>query len=543
MLEKDPNQSHNEDALKGKTFVLTQEQLEAKYTGNKNLNNILQKEFKTEGGLIKTNSADEAQNEVYIDLDHVQVLESAQMHAITYYVEIGEQEETDEPQEVYNLMYFSTDYETYHVILYKYDFSQIPFQQFVSHPELTMNVLGFIPLNDIENIYENIKQSTSQAAKSTSSVSTNNYAAVYYQFINLADCATTVVVDGQPCKGSGNPKHNYGEQCGMSGNDRATPGYSYMDFSGCGGGTPGSGGGGGGGGSVGSPGGGGGNPGGGGSTPANPIWSNPIKNPGNIFAVGQLVGGINIGTNNKNLEVLNGILENNLATLQDLHSKANDTREHGNMFIKVKKNGKYTPLANQTALQLENGSNWALNIKPAVENPFNTGILHTHTNKNTVIYVYNEPTKAVPMLSHTDIQALFFLSTANSGNDKQLSESFFGLMTGQNLYVIMFHNDATLTNFFSKYGKHFANMRVNTKLWAKIERELKDEYSKITSVSSSINPALEATMYEKALLRVLRDNNLPINFYRLPANNGQFNGTWKLLGLDTNGNVTENQGH
>lgn len=42
VLENDPNQSHNEDALKGKTFVLTQEQLEAKYAGNKNLNNILQ---------------------------------------------------------------------------------------------------------------------------------------------------------------------------------------------------------------------------------------------------------------------------------------------------------------------------------------------------------------------------------------------------------------------------------------------------------------------------------------------------------------------
>lgn len=274
-----------------------------------------------------------------------------------------------------------------------------------------------------------------------------------------------------------------------------------------------------------------------------PIKAAPARNHADLVYIGGALIQINIGTNNKNLEVLNSIVENNLATLQNLFSKANDTREHGNMFIKVKKNGKYTPLANQTALQLENGSDWALNIKPAVENPFNTGILHTHTNKNTVIYVYNEPTIAVPMLSHTDIQALFFLSAANPGNDKQLSESFFGLMTGQNLYVIMFHNDATLTNFFSKYGKHFANMRVNTKLWNKIERELKDEYSKITSISSSINPALEATMYEKALLRVLRDNSLPINFYRLPANNGQFNGTWKLLGLDANGNITENQGH
>ena len=49
-------------------------------------------------------------------------------------------------------------------------------------------------------------------------------------------------------------------------------------------------------------------------------------------------------------------------------------------------------------------------------------------------------------------------------------------------------------------------------------------------------------MYEKALLTVLKDNELPLNFYRLDANSGQFNGSWKLLGLDANGNVTENQG-
>lgn len=90
VLENDPNQRHEENGLKGKSFVLTQEQLQAKYAGNRSLKNILQKEFKTEGGLIKTNSEDEGQNGVYIDLDHVQVFESDQMHAITYYVEIGE---------------------------------------------------------------------------------------------------------------------------------------------------------------------------------------------------------------------------------------------------------------------------------------------------------------------------------------------------------------------------------------------------------------------------------------------------------------------
>jgi len=435
-------------------------------------------------------------------------------------------------------MYFSYDYETYYVTLLRYDFSQISFKEFVMNPDIYRAQLAFLPLNDIENIYENIRYSFSNVNQTAGKTTYNYELPLGLQKLEYQPCAVTTNVPGQLCKGDGDDKHSHGEACSMKGDKRATPGYSITDTRPCygepGSSAPG------GGGSVGSPGGGGGyvpvrpNP-----NPS-PIKSIPIKIKEWLKIIRLQ---ISIGNTDKNLDVLKGILENNLATLQDLHSKANDTREHGNMFIKVKKNGKYTPLANQTALQLENGSNWALNIKPAVENPFNTGILHTHTNKNTVIYVYNEPTIAVPMLSHTDIQALFFLSAANSGNDKQLSESFFGLMTGQNLYVIMFHNDATLTNFFSKYGKHFANMRVNTKLWTKIERELKDEYSKITSISSSINPALEATMYEKALLTVLKDNNLSLNFYRLDANNGQFNGSWKLLGLDASGNVTENQGH
>jgi len=67
VLENDPNQSQEEVGLRGKSFVVTQTELEAKYTGNKSLNNILQKEFKTESGLIKTNSEDEGQNGVYID--------------------------------------------------------------------------------------------------------------------------------------------------------------------------------------------------------------------------------------------------------------------------------------------------------------------------------------------------------------------------------------------------------------------------------------------------------------------------------------------
>src|SRR5690606_19211743 len=248
----------------------------------------------------------------------------------------------------------------------------------------------------------------------------------------------------------------------------------------------------------------------------------------------------NIGTFNTNLKTLKGLVENNLATLQDLYSKASDNREHGNIFIKVKQNGKYIPLANQTPLQLANGSNWALKIIPAVKVAANTGILHTHTNKNTPIYEKGKEEKAGPMFTHTDLRALFYLGQSFPTSNKALPDLFFGLMTSESLYVVMFPNDATKINFVTKYGTSFYTWRDNDEKWNDIGEELRDEYNKITP--STATDAVKAKMYEKALLTVLKDNELPLNFYRLDANSGQFNGSWKLLGLDANGNVTENQG-
>lgn len=415
------------------------------------------------------------------------------------------------------------------------------------HPELTKDVLGFIPLNDIENIYENIDYSISHGLMSTSAVQTTSTSpAVTLVF---SDCVIVTIIPPQPCKRCTQYKGEVrnGRIC-TNDNPETMPigGSVTYDFSGCGspggggpGGNPGSGGGGG---SVGNPGGGW-TPGGGGSTPSNPIWSNPIKNHRNLYDFVKVDIGFNNGNTNKNLEVLKGIVTNNLPTLQDLHSKASATREHGNMFIKVKKNSKYVPLANQTALQLENGSNWALNIEPALKIAANTGIIHTHTNKNTPINENGTQTKANPMFSNTDLQALFLLSADNTLNQKELPDLFFGLMTSESLYVVMFPNDATKDNFNSKYGTPFFTWKNDKKRWNKIGRELRDEYKKITSATDSPTPAQEAARYEKALLTVLKDNNLPLNFYRLPANNGQFNGSWKLLGSDANGNVTENQGH
>lgn len=538
VLENDPNQSHEGNGLKGKSFVLTQTELEAKYTGNKSLNNILQKEFKTEGGLIKTNSVDEEQNGVYIDLDYVTVFESEEMHTITYYVEIGEQEETNEPKEVYNLMYFSYDYQTYYVTLFRYDFTQISFQEFVRNPDLNRAQFALVPLHDIENIYDNISYSLNNATQTGGKTAYTHQVAIGLQRLQNQPCAVTTNVPGQLCKYHA---HEYGDdRCTVKGDGRATPGYTIIDTRPCYG-APGSGA------PDGHEGGGGG---GGGYTPTNP---NPNPNPQPIksFPVSGFRGfldrtkiQISIGNTNKNLDVLNGIVQNNLATLQDLYSKASDTQEHGYMFTKQKKNGKYTPLANQVPLPLNNGSNWALNINDYVKIAINTGFLHTHTNKHTIIYDDSgNETKADPMFSHSDLRAIFRIGNVEStANKKELYDLFVGLMTSESLYVVMFPNDATKINFQAvSNGKLFSYYKISNEFWKKVAEDLKDKYTKINS--STATEPVKAKMYEKALLEVLKDNNVPLNFYRLDANNGLFNGSWKLLGLDASGNVTENQGY
>lgn len=70
VLESDTVQNNEKVGLKGKSFVVNQSELEAKYSGNKNLTIILQNEFKTDSGLVRTTSEGE-DNGVYIDLDHI----------------------------------------------------------------------------------------------------------------------------------------------------------------------------------------------------------------------------------------------------------------------------------------------------------------------------------------------------------------------------------------------------------------------------------------------------------------------------------------
>lgn len=542
VLENDPNQSRVETGLKGKSFVVTQAELEAKYAGNKSLNNILQKEFKTDNGLIKTNSVDEeAAYGVYIDLDYVTVFESDQIHTITYHVRLEEQEETDEIQEVYNLMYFSHDYETYYVTLLRYDFSQISFQEFVMNPDIYRAQLAFLPLNDIENIYKNIRYSFSNVNQAAGKTAYNYEVAVGLQRLEYQPCAVTTNTPGKLCKYEA---HEHGDdRCTVKGDGRATPGYTTIDSRPCYG-APGSGApdGHGGGGSVGSPGGGG----GGGYTPVrpNPINSNPVKRIGDLFKDGLAFFQISIGNTEKNLDVLKGIVDYNLPTLEYLYSKASSTQEHGHIFTKQMRDGKYVSVANQVPLPLQTGSNWALNINDYVKIAINTGFLHTHTNKYTITRdKSNKEVKADPMFSHSDLRAIFRIGKEESkSNKKELYDLFVGLMTSESLYVVMFPNGTTKSTFQSvANGTPFSYYINSNEIWEKVAEELKDQYSNIT-FSTEPEP-IKAKMYEKALLKVLKKNNVPLNFYRLDANNGQFNGSWKLLGLDASGNVTENQGY
>lgn len=526
VLENDPNQSHNEDALKGKTFVLTQEQLEGKYAGNKNLNNILQKEFKTEGGLIKTNSEDEGQNGVYIDLDNIRVFESDQMHAITYYVEIGEQQETDEPQEVYNLMYFSKDYENYHVILFRYDFSQIPFQQFVANPELTLNVLGFVPLNDIENIYENISYSISHGLNSTSAVQTTSTSPVLFtEFINLADCIGEVTYPAQPCKDVNH--HPYGDtRCPHRGTDMgATPPRTYLDFSKCGksggspgGGTPGSGGGPGGSPSVG-------NPGGGWAPGGGSRWSNPIKFPIDVIDIGDLITDPVLVVNNY-IKELSKLVKGNWPTIKIVYDNSESTVEKGYGYYRETTNGVAAYKVINTPLPVTNGMS-SLDPKTLFDptKPWYgkvTTMIHCHLSPNTRD---DQGKYSPPMFSIGDIQSFSKLFAVSTLSPKLKQYFSILLVTKQGIYALTMKPGADPTNFNSlATNKEFAN---------KMSRKLEDKYADLLPEEGSFDPMPTRADYEKEFLKFIKDNNLSLDLYKLDYNGTPINGdlNWKRFEL------------
>lgn len=523
VLENDPNQSQEETGLKGKSFVLTQTELEAKYPGNKSLNNILQKEFKTEGGLIKTNSVEEGQNGVYIDLDNIRVFESAQMHAITYYVEIGEQEETDEPQEVYNLMYFSKDYENYHVILFKYDFSQIPFQQFVANPESIINVLGFVPLNDIENIYENIDYSISHGLMSTSSVQTTSTSPTVVRL--FIDCVDITIVPEQPCQGR--DQHSYGDKsCPHRGTSLgATPPRIIYDFSDCGNS-------GGGGGTGGNPGSGGSNPGNGGGSVGNPgggwapgggsRWSNPIKFPVDLIGIDLTIDPVLVVNNYT--KQLSKLVKGNWATIQSVYDNSELTVEKGYGYYMATANGAYQAI--NPALPVTNGMS-SLNpdmlfdpTKPWYGKV--TTIIHCHLNPNAAD---DQDKYSPPMFSVGDIQSFMKLFSVSTLSPKLKQYFSILLVTKQGIYALTMKPGADPTNL--------NNLLTNAEYVNKMNKKLALEYTNLLPKPGSGNPMPTRSDYEKKFLKFIKDNNLSLDLYKLDYNGTPINGdlTWKKFEL------------
>lgn len=64
------------DTLKGKSFILSQKELFAKYANNKNIRNALEKDFGTNLNPLTTTTTNYPYNgTVEIDLEHIQVVE------------------------------------------------------------------------------------------------------------------------------------------------------------------------------------------------------------------------------------------------------------------------------------------------------------------------------------------------------------------------------------------------------------------------------------------------------------------------------------
>lgn len=521
LVDTESSINQEENTLKAKTFVVNQSELETKYAHNASLKSILQNEFKTDIGLIKTSNNEDNQNGVYIDLDQIQVFESDEIHAITYKVNIdgvSNESEDGEIKEVFNLVYFSTNKVDYYVTLFRYDFSQISFEHFIQNPQLTNQVLTFVPLKDIHNIYENIHSSIFNGIAAKGGVYTSHT-------IQDSDCSITTYVAGTVCKGKGNPKHNYGEKCGMEGSDRATPGFSYTTYGPCGGGT---GSGGDGGGYVG-------NPGGGGSTPSNPI-SNPIKLPGDFKKVGGYLSQIGVVNNDSNAKTLKAVSNSLKSDLTEFDSKLSLLKEYGAAYNFKTMNGIYSFYQKLT---LPNPTGVNTKIDTSNANASYCGVIHTHPE-----HLGSLSNKVAPLFSTADLLAVFkFANETPVSPNRKPSEAFIGAVNKYGLYMVMLPSDVTKTNMATKYADFTKTTAIGNKIvgddkktkWIDMEKELTKEYQLIES--SIDTEDIKKKAHEKALLKIMKKYGLEMNIYFLHRNGGTFNDTWQQVILNNNGQV------
>lgn len=513
------------DPLEGNTFTVDQKNLESIYSGNENLKEIFKNQFKKNLSDKTINSLG-SKISTRIDLDHIQVYEAKRLHAITYAVHVFD-EKGDPTKEIYNLMYYSTDKENYYVTLLKYDFSKVSFPQFLKDPSFN-DVISIYPLDD----YQDIDKELNRSITSVNPIYTK-------EIIPLGDCVKEVSVAGNPCKGSGNPKHEYGDaSCGMTGNNRATPGYSYMDFSDCGKDSSGGGGGGGYSPGPGTPGGpsnpGGGNPGG----PIKVVT--PIKNISDLVKSGILLGQINIGSNNANVKMLKAISSHLNADIKSLYGKLNEFREYGSAHKFGIENGNYTynSVGGKITLPNSPGSTKTINLAHAILAFY--GVLHTHPNS-----FGSSDQNSTPLFSTGDLSCLFrFTNKSTYDPNRKPSEAFVGVVNKYGTYIVMVPNSVQSDSIVKKYDKFIKSensahgIRIkgdDTKaIWKKMEEDLKKEYSLVAH--SNYSEDVKKKKNEEALLKTMKKYELDLNIYFLESNEGSFDKNWQQLSLN-NGQI------
>ncbi|SFO31729.1 hypothetical protein SAMN05421741_13616 [Paenimyroides ummariense] len=225
---------YTSDFPDGETFNLNQEALEKKYLEAKNYNLYasLKEQF------FNSNNADsEIIQLISMDLNSIAVYESQKMHTITYKVSIGEDElnQDGEPLVVYNLMHFSKDYHTYQFTLLRYDFSKTSYEDYIANPHESENVLSFIPLSDIGNIYENIAYSFAKELLINPDLLSKD-APFYTKMIDFGNCATAINVAGVACKTCGLHFYETADRKYCPHKDPEVspkPAYTFLDLSPC----------------------------------------------------------------------------------------------------------------------------------------------------------------------------------------------------------------------------------------------------------------------------------------------------------------------
>ncbi|WP_448606503.1 hypothetical protein [Paenimyroides ceti] len=517
-----------EDPLNAQTLIMDQTTLEERYAGNTSLEHLFEKDFKK--AVSSLSAAKGGSNRTAtLDLEHIQVLEADKVHVITYRVQVTDEKEP-ESKAVYNLVYYSTDRKEYYVTLLKYDFSRISIEQYLKKP--TAEVLYLYPLEEDRDTDKNIQYAISSVSP-----------IFVYEIIPPGDCMKEVSVAGTPCKGSGNPKHEYGDNsCSMTGNKRATPGYTYMDFSDCGknsgGGSGGGGsypGGGGGGGSTPGPGSPGGPPAAGGGNPPISVVK-PIKNIGDLVKSKILIGQVNMGSGNTNAKVLKAVSSFLKQDIQTLYGRMNDTRESGFAYQFGIVNGSYTynVLGGRLILTSPNYTNRKIELGN-VSGRF-SGAVHNHTDNLGV----TATEVGTPLFSPPDLGAVFkFTNKSVEDPFRQPAEAFVGVVNRYGMYMVMLPNNVTSENINTKYSDFTKIIQFGSskrivvdkekQKWREMENELERKYYDIELINDPEH--IKKKKYERALLMVLKKYKLEMNIYFLDANEGSFNGNWQQLSI------------